>query len=379
MMSRILDEHRQYLADERRLDAYARALDEVIRDGDVVVDLAAGTGILGHLALQAGAARVYSVDDGPITAVGRAIARANGTEPRQIFIRELSTRVDLPERVDVVVCDQVAPFGVEAGLFQYLSDAHRRFLKPEGRTVPCGVELHVAPLESDELRARVDFWNRTVRGVSLHPVRDLAENSGYPDEVSPAALLGPGARIASCVLPPPTLASFGGRATCHVRRDGRFDALCGWFVAHLSPSVAMTNDPTAADRIARRQVMLPVGAPVEVRGGERIDVEVRVLPSESLVNWVIEIRRGSKILRTSHSTFKGMLIEPNDLALTSPARRPELTAAGAARRTVLELCDGTHTLVEIEDALRVRHPDVVATRHDAATFVAEVIVPYGRR
>ena len=47
-MSLVLDEHRAYLADTSRLDAFDAALRALVRPGDVVLDLASGTGILGR-------------------------------------------------------------------------------------------------------------------------------------------------------------------------------------------------------------------------------------------------------------------------------------------------------------------------------------------
>ena len=55
-MSLVLDEHREYLSDRNRLDVYARAIAELVKPGAVVVDLGAGTGIMGLLACRAGAA-----------------------------------------------------------------------------------------------------------------------------------------------------------------------------------------------------------------------------------------------------------------------------------------------------------------------------------
>ena len=119
-MSLELDEHRHYLLDEPRVTAYRRAIHETVRPGDVVLDLGSGTGILGLLALEAGAAHVYAVDAGSMVDVGRRVARANGLDDRITLIRELSTRVELPARVDALVTDQIGRFGFDAGIVPYV-------------------------------------------------------------------------------------------------------------------------------------------------------------------------------------------------------------------------------------------------------------------
>src|SRR5918996_1648217 len=122
-MSEVLDEHRFYLSDAVRVRAFERAIRAVVGPGDVVLDLAAGTGILGLLACRAGAARVYAVDAGGILGVARALARANGAGDRITHVRAMSTDAVLPERVDVIVTDQIGRFGFEAGLLEYVTDA----------------------------------------------------------------------------------------------------------------------------------------------------------------------------------------------------------------------------------------------------------------
>ena len=91
--------------------------------GAVVVDLGSGTGILGLLACQAGAKRVYSIEETGLIELARDIGRTNGLADRIRFIKGLSTRVDLPEPADVILADQIGHFGFEAGLFDYFSDA----------------------------------------------------------------------------------------------------------------------------------------------------------------------------------------------------------------------------------------------------------------
>jgi protein arginine N-methyltransferase 1 len=110
-LSLIIDEHRQYLADQSRLAAFQAAVASVVRPGHVVLDLASGTGIMGLLACVAGAARVYSIEMGGMIAVAREVARAIGYGDRVVFIKGYSTHVELPEKIDVVVADQIGNFG----------------------------------------------------------------------------------------------------------------------------------------------------------------------------------------------------------------------------------------------------------------------------
>src|SRR5207249_237821 len=116
-----LYEHRCYLADEARVSAFRQAIAQVVRPGDVVLDLGAGTGILGLLACRAGARQVYSIEQGGIIELARRLYEVNGFQDRVIFIKGLSTNVDLPEKVDVIFADQIG-FGPEFGLVDYFSD-----------------------------------------------------------------------------------------------------------------------------------------------------------------------------------------------------------------------------------------------------------------
>lgn len=379
-MSLILDEHRRYLSDRPRVEAFRSALMAVVRPGDVVLDLACGTGILGFLACDAGARRVYAMDDGPIIDVARRFARANGYADRVTFVRELSTRAILPEQVDVVVCDQVGNLGIEAGVFEYLLDARRRFLKPGGRVVPSAVTFVVSAVESDDLRGRVAFWTSRPAGLDAGGALEIAKNTGYPHVLDPSQLLSAPAALATSSLPPVDLGPIRGRATCTINREGVLDGLGAWFVAELAPGVSMTNGPDQPDRIDRRNVLLPVDPPVPVAAGDRLIVEMSMLAPDAMVNWRVTLQRrngpDAPAYTSSHSTFRGMLVSAEDLARTRPESRPSLTPAGEARRTVLDLCDGERTLRDVEGEVYARHTDLFASRNDAAVFVAEVVTRY---
>ena len=85
----MLEEHRVYLSDRVRLAAFRRAIRAKVRPGMVVLDLGAGTGILGLMALRAGAARVYAVKARPVLQAAREQAgiRESAPPPRKIELK----------------------------------------------------------------------------------------------------------------------------------------------------------------------------------------------------------------------------------------------------------------------------------------------------
>jgi len=383
-MSLILDEHRQYLADGNRVAAFREAIDEVVTPGDVVLDLGAGTGILGLMACRAGAKRVYAVDEGSIIGLARRVAETNGFGDRIRHIKGLSTRVDLPEQVDVVLADKIGRFGLESGILEYFSDARARFLKPGGRLVPGEIGLFVAPVECPALFGRIQFWNQKPGGFDFGPACAIASNTGYPARFAPTHLLGAPARAISLRLASASVDIVNAETVLVAARPGTMHGLGGWFEAELSPRVTLTNSPLAARPIFRRQVFFPIAQPVALEKHDEIHVRLRIRPAGMIVSWTVDVLgaphargpvRASKA-RFAHSTFEGMLVCRDDLEKTDPRFVPRLTPWGEARRSVLELCDGRRTLDDIEREMEARYPALFRSFGDAAAFVTEVVTRY---
>ena len=370
-MSIELDAHRQFIADRPRVDAFARAIAATVRPGDVVIDLASGTGILGLLACRAGAARVYSIEAGAIVGLSDALARANGFGDRVRSVHAHSSVAALPERADVLITDQIGQFGFEAGLIETVADVRTRLLAPDGRIAPRRVTLFVAPVEAPGFREELAFWTREPAGFSFTAAHQIALNSGHRVRLEREHLLGAGVAGAAIDLRTVVDAPFDCGATLTASRDGVLDGIGGWFSADLADGIAMTNAPGDPDRIDRRNVVFPIDEPVALRAGDTVQVSMRVRPADLLVRWTVEA--GGR--RFSHSTLGGMFILRDDLTRTNPASRPQLTERGVARRTVLSLCDG-RPLQAIEREVYDRHRDLFDSEAAAQVFVAEVVTRY---
>jgi len=378
-LSLILDEHREYLIDRPRVSAFERAISEVVKPGDVVLDLGAGTGILGLFALKAGAARVYAVDGIGLTQLEREIFAANGFADRAVCIKGLSTRVELPEKVDVIVGDLIGRFGIDGGLVEFYTDARRRMARPGVRTVPSRVDLYVAPVEAPQTWAEVEFWRESPAGFNFDRAYKIAVNTGHPVKYRPEQMLGKPALLATIDVTRDGDPILSGTAVSAVHRAGTMHGVAGWFEAQLSPSVTMSNSPLREDVINRRAVFFPVDPPTAVAANDSARVTMRISPADTLVNWRVELTDGAGATRKkfSHSTFSGMLLNPEDLAKSRPDYVPKLTIWGEARRLVVNLCDGKRSVAQIEREVYELHRSLFASPGEASAFVHEVIVPYG--
>lgn len=379
-MIEILNEHRHYLSDVNRLAAFRSALKEVVKPNSVVLDLGAGTGILGLLALEAGAQRVYAVDAGPIIELAQSAALLNHLGRRITYIKGLSSEIDLPEPVDVVVADQLDPLGVRAGVLEYFADARRRFLKRSGTTIPGRLDLCVGLIECSPARELVDFWRGSATGYRFPPFYEVAANTiheyNFVDEhlVSAPAV---GVSVDLSITQPAPLRL---QTILTASRDGLLHGIAAWFRARLSPSVEITNAPGTAGRINRAQAFLPLQESVRVRSGDSVHVTLHMLPVEQAVTWTVKVvANGEEAQLASdsnsfvQSTLKGLMLTPQELQKTRPDFIPNLSRRGMARRTVLQLCDGATSLTAIEQELYRTYQDVFHSPEEAAAFVGDLV------
>jgi SAM-dependent methyltransferase len=281
--------HHLLLSDSTRLQAVRRALRETVRPGSVVVDLGAGTGILGFLALREGAGRVYAIERHPIVRLARAIAAENGYGDRVRFVEGDSRRVRLPERADVIVSDLVGPLGIDPDMAESLADA-RRFLKKRGRFVPERSEVWIAPVRAAALHRRHVQAGKG-HGVRLDAVHALAANRlgcfpGVPRALAAPLRLGFAFDFGRGSPAFPRRA----RATFHVR-GGLVHGIAVVVRVRLSKSVRLESTFGAH----WKPVFLPVRHPIPTRPGERLEAEV-ILHDATNLEWRLGDQRQSTLL-----------------------------------------------------------------------------------
>lgn len=367
----MLEEHIGYLSDGRRTELFRAAVTAAVKPGDVVADLGCGTGILGLMCLQAGAARVHAIDSGPIVHVARETFRREGFADRATVIRGITHRIELPEKADLLVCDHVGYFGFDYGLLRLLDDARRRFLKPGGRIVPARLDLGLVPVESPEDWTKASRWQRPPVPPAYGWVAQSSLNTKHSVSLGRPALLAEPLICLSLSLLEPAPEVLKLEARFRVTRTGTLHGLAGFFDCELFAGHRMTNRPGAEGATERPQAFLPLVTPASVSGGEEIVVTVTARPADDLIAW--DVRLPAQGLKIRQSTLEGLLIGPEDRRRLDPSHRPRPSADAEARMIVLDLCDGTRSADEIAAEVLRRHPTLMPEEAEIRRFVARVI------
>eukprot|EP00747_Dinoflagellata_sp_TGD_P179500 gnl/TRDRNA2_/TRDRNA2_30389_c0_seq1.p1 gnl/TRDRNA2_/TRDRNA2_30389_c0~~gnl/TRDRNA2_/TRDRNA2_30389_c0_seq1.p1 ORF type:complete len:382 (+),score=29.04 gnl/TRDRNA2_/TRDRNA2_30389_c0_seq1:26-1147(+) len=151
------DFYKEMVADTVRTEAYAQALQEVVRDGDVVVDIGAGPfAILACQAAQAGAGRVFAieVDCKAAKAARQFLSASCDSWTSKIELHQgASANVILPVGADLIVHELIGLIAGCEGAAAILRDAFARHVKQSPRvaagiwSVPARARSWLVPVE----------------------------------------------------------------------------------------------------------------------------------------------------------------------------------------------------------------------------------------
>ena len=370
------------ISDSARFEAYAKAISRSVRHGSVVVEIGCGPGVIALLACQAGATCVYAIEIEDIIDVARQVAAANGFADRIQFFENDSRKVELPERVDVIVSDIRGALPLFNGSLPSLQDAKKRFLTPNGVMIPRRDVVKAAITECEEIYSElVAPWSTCVPGTELSIPRRLELNTVHGVRIKSEQLMSDPQEL--CTLD--YMGSPGSNASAELAfrasRSGTAHGICMWFETELYEDIGFSSEPGSPTTIYG-QLFLPWLEPVRMEEGKEILVTLHanLVGQDYIWRWETEIggADGVQKVHFQQSSFEGAQVSSRTLRRHAVDHVPVLTAEGEAESFLLGAMDGNASLEEIAKRAAERFPEVYSSHEDAFQRVTELARKFSR-
>jgi protein arginine N-methyltransferase 1 len=266
----MLEVHRGLLQDETRTNAFREAIRGVVTPESVVLDLGTGSGILALFAAEAGARRVFAIDATHSADLASFLTRHLGFGDRIQVFHDHSTKVELPERADILVTETLGAFALDEHILSSVIDARARLLKPDAIIIPRRVALYLVPVDDDSIYdARVKWWSGKPYGFDFSPLAVFASNTVFVGSVGSASFLAAPAMVIDTDLSTITGTDVEGRVHFTAARSGTLFGFAGWFHATLADGIELSNEMPGTNW---EHVFLPLESPVGVVAGTPVDV-----------------------------------------------------------------------------------------------------------
>lgn len=259
------------LSDKKRVNSFERAIKETVREGDVVLDVGTGTGILLLQVVKHGAKKVYAVEvDKYLSDRVREIARRNraGSEI-EVINRDILDIDSIGERIDVVLMEMLTTGLIEeAQIPAYNHLVENGIITPSTRIIPASYETYAVPLEYDFREYGFDMprAKHTTAGDLVRKLSDKKQVSSIDFD--------------------------GERKKPHVRKsieylirhDGNFNAIGLTSVGSLSSGVSLGESTWI-----NNSVVIPIDRSLDVRRGDKFRLDIGYVMGNGFAEFYAEV------------------------------------------------------------------------------------------
>ncbi len=369
-------DHGYMIANRVRVGSYRRALEKVIRPGAVVVDIGTGTGLFAIFACQLGARKVFAIESGEIIELARQVARDNGCADRIEFIRDVSTRVELPERADVVVADLHGASPLYSGSLRTLIDARQRFLAPGGTMVPTKDRIWTAAvhLPRPAYAKIVSVWSDRRWGVDLSAGSRFGTDWEFGAKFTLKRVITEPTCMATLDYYELQSPSVSAEVVLKPIRKAHANGYGFWFDSELAEGIFMSTAPGHARAEYAGKIYPNMFAPwpetVRIGPGDEIKASLRftAVKDDYVSQWNTRIETADSPQPKAEfrqSNFNSKFVSAADLRKRASTHRPRLSRNGAIARAALELMDGGLTHAELAQQLMQRFPGELKDEKEA--------------
>ncbi|MCB0356771.1 MAG: 50S ribosomal protein L11 methyltransferase [Bdellovibrionales bacterium] len=306
-----MQEHQVLLSDTFCQNAFAKVIQQTVKPGDIVLDLGCGTGVHTLMALGYGAKKVYAIEINPLIEVAREVIADNHCADKVEFIMGDSLNIDLPERVDVIISN----LGF-LGSLESLTDAYRRFLKPNGTMIPDNCQLHFTPVSEDNFyKKMIQFWDQQHMGFNFSAFRRLAANHPFYFKMQQhkATSLIADFEPIDYKLPK---SLYCWEHNFFINKSSTINGWLGWYDFRLNnESFISTNPGSQLHPDLWSHIYLPLEQSLDLAAGDKINFKLtmsnELAPDGPVWRWITTIN--NKLI-FDQSTFKAMPLSEKILA-----------------------------------------------------------------
>lgn len=260
------------LSDSRRVNAFEKAIKETIKEGDVVLDVGTGTGILSLLAIRHGASKVYAIEiDQYLSSRVTEIARQNGMESEIEVINSDVFKIDsIDSHIDVLLMEKLTTgFIEEAQILAYNHLLEKRIIDPSTKSVPSAYETYAIPLNYD-----FNEYGFCIPRAKHTTKDDLIKKLSDRQHVS-------------------TINFDGTKKNPHVKnsieyiinRDGNINAIGLTSVARLSQGVSLGESTWI-----NNSVVIPLDQSFYVKRGDRIKLDITYVMGHGFLTFDTKVK-----------------------------------------------------------------------------------------
>lgn len=367
-----ISNHRSMFFDDVRNNYYFNAIKSIVNKDSIVLDLGAGLGLFGYMALVAGAKKVYLVEPAEIINTTRIIIKENNLSDKIECIEGKIEEIELPEKVDVIISVFTGNFLLSEDLLPSLFYARDKFLAPGGKLIPDRAKMIAVPVSAPEYYAKhIDCWSSSLQNIDFTLVRKFAVNSIYTDKPKKrqVGLLAEPSVMLELDLTSATEASCRNNIEVKISTIGKLHGWLGWFDARVGEEWFSTSP--IAEQTHWSQLFFPISEPVEVKKGEKIIFELN-RPEFGEWSWTIE--SGGK--RQKQSTFLSAPMSFSKVLEKSEIYKPCLSQSAEITKKILSYFDGENSKSEIVQMTMKDFPSFFKTKIRANQFVTNLIEKY---
>lgn len=240
--------HEIMLTDKVRMDAYFKAIQKHIKEGDVVLDFGTGIGILSFFASLKKPSKIYAIDRSDFIENAKLVAEKNGIKNIE-FVKINSKDFKIKQKVDIILQEHIGKYFFNEKMIENVVDLRNRLLKKNGKILPNKFELFIVPVKiKDEFNIPL-LWE-----LKIHNIDFSCLEKKFRDSIKIYRRIS-NDKLDYFLCEPEKFCSFDLEKIkdgiplkrIHfkkkIEKSGRLDGFCMYFKAIFDEDISFTNSP----------------------------------------------------------------------------------------------------------------------------------------